>query len=160
MIALALLLAACAAPEPALSPLRDAAKPMYSTASFNAGKLIGAWVQVGEVTHHPGCGPGQMSVTPTETELVIDWRLCLDGVLHAGHGNLTPQGNGRFVVPGSVQPWWVLWSDTDGRTLVLGTPSGAFGLVLDRGRISADRAKAARDILLWNGYDADLVRLP
>ena len=155
-----LLLAACAAPKPAMSPLRDAAKPMYSTASFNAGKLIGRWVQVGEVTHHPGCGPGQMSVTLTETELVIDWQLCLDGTLRAGHGNLSPAGPGRFDVPGSDVAWWVLWSDADGRTLVLGTPSGAFGIVLDRGRIPVDRAKAASDILGWNGYDMRLLQLP
>ena len=155
-----LLLAACGGPEPAASPLRDAAKPMYSTASFNAGKLIGNWSQVGEVTRSPGCGPGVMSVTPTETELVIDWQLCLDGALRSGHGNLKPAGPGRFDVPGSDLPWWVLWSDADGRTLVLGTPSGAFGIVLDRGKIPADRAKAAADILAWNGYDMGLLHLP
>ena len=154
------LLAACAAPAPAPEPLRDPAKPMYSTANFNAGRLTGNWTQVGEVTRHPGCGPGHMSITPTETEPVIDWQLCLDGVLRSGHGNLTPKGNGRFAVPGSAEPWWVRWSDADGRTLVLGTPSGAFGIVLDRGKISPDRAKAAADILTWNGYDAALVRLP
>jgi apolipoprotein D and lipocalin family protein len=133
---------------------------MYSTAGFNAGRLTGSWVQVGEVTHHPGCGPGQMSLTPTETELVIDWQLCLDGRLTSGHGNLTPKGDGRFAVPGSDVPWWVLWADADERTLVLGTPSGAFGIVLDRGKIPADRAKAATDILAWNGYDISLLHLP
>ena len=160
LIALFVLLAACAAKEPPPAPLRDTAKPMYSTASFNAGRLIGDWVQAGEVTHHPGCGPGQMRVTPTETELMIDWQLCLDGRLQSGHGNLTPRGDGRFAVPGSDVPWWVLWADADGRTLVLGTPSGAFGIVLDRGQIPADRAKAAADILVWNGYDRALLQLP
>ena len=160
MIPVLLLLAACAAPQPVLSPLRDPAKPMYSTASFNAGKLTGSWSQVAEVTHHPGCGPGQMRVTPTETELVIEWHLCLDGTFRSGQGNLKPAGPGRFDLPGSDLPFWVLWSDADGRTLVLGTPSGAFGIVLDRGTIPADRAKAAADILAWNGYDMGLLHLP
>lgn len=159
-LVLLLLLASCAGREPAPLPLRDTSRPMYSTAAFNAGRLTGDWVQVGEVAHDPGCGPGRMRVSPTETELVIDWQLCLGGRLQSGQGNLVPRGDGRFGVPGSDLPWWVLWADADGRTLVIGTPSGAFGIVLDRGPIPADRAKAAADILAWNGYDTTLLRLP
>lgn len=157
-LALPLALAACAAAAPrAPEPLRDTARPIYSTAGFNAGQLIGSWRQVAEVTHRPGCGPGQMTVTPTETELVVDWQLCFDGTLRAGHGNLTPAGPGRFRVPGSTAPWWVLWADADARTLVLGTPDGSFGVVLDKGAIGADRRQAAADVLGWNGYDLSLL---
>jgi apolipoprotein D and lipocalin family protein len=67
-------------------------------------------------------------------------------------GPLQPTGPGRFVIAG--QEWWVLWADGDYRTLVIGTPSGRFGFVLNRaGGISADRMRAAREILEWNGYD-------
>jgi apolipoprotein D and lipocalin family protein len=160
LMVLFLALAACAAKEPPPASLRDTGKPMYSTAGFSAGRLLGEWVQVGEVTRHPGCGPGRLSVTVQGTEAVVDWRLCLDGRLEGGHGNLVSKGDGRFAVPGSDLPWWVLWADADGRTMVLGTPSGAFGIVLDRAKIPADRAKAAADILAWNGYDMGLLQLP
>lgn len=153
-----LALAACAAAPPrAPEPLRDTSRPIYSTAAFNAGQLVGTWRQVAEVTRRPGCGPGGMTVTPTETELVVDWQLCFDGTLRAGHGALTPVGPGRFRVPGSTAPWWVLWQDADARTLVLGTPDGSFGVVLDKGTIAADRLRGAQDVLVWNGYDRALL---
>jgi apolipoprotein D and lipocalin family protein len=47
----------------------------------------------------------------------------------------------------------VLWADADYRTLVIGTPDGSFGFILNRGGFPADRLKAAREILAWNGYD-------
>ena len=57
------------------------------------------------------------------------------------------------------QPWWVLWADTDYRTLVIGTPSGAFGFVLNRGGLlPEDRLRSAREVLAWNRYDLALLR--
>ena len=42
------------------------------------------------------------------------------------------------------------------RTLVIGTPSGEMGFILNRdGRLPADRLAAAREILEWNGYDLE-----
>ena len=50
--------------------------------------------------------------------------------------------------------YWVLWVDTDYRTAVVGTPAGRSGWILNREpTIPADRLKAARDILAFNGYD-------
>ncbi|NNL17124.1 MAG: hypothetical protein HKP37_00115, partial [Boseongicola sp.] len=44
--------------------------------------------------------------------------------------------------------------DTHYRTAVVGTPAGRSGWILNREpTIPADRLKAARDILAFNGYD-------
>ena len=57
-----------------------------------------------------------------------------------------------FGVQG-MEDWWVLWADGDYRTLVIGTPSGQFGFVLNRdSTVPADRMDAVRDILTFNGY--------
>lgn len=66
-------------------------------------------------------------------------------------GALIPTGPGRFAVAG-MEDWWVLWVDSDYRTLVIGTPSGRFGFVLDRGEIAPDRLTAATEIFDFNGY--------
>ncbi len=158
------LLAACTARSPQAPALRDLARPVYSTASFDLSRLAGDWVQVAEVTSHPGCAPGRMTVSgaaPAPARSVawsVAWSLCLDGRRQSGQGALHSTGPGRFALPGLSQDIWVLWADADDRTLVLGTPSGQFGIVLDRGAIPADRAKAAADILVWNGYAAGLLR--
>ena len=44
--------------------------------------------------------------------------------------------------------------ELDLRTLVIGTPDGSFGFILNRGGpLPSDRLAAAREILDWNGYD-------
>jgi apolipoprotein D and lipocalin family protein len=71
---------------------------------------------------------------------------------------VTPVGPGRFTL-GAGAPWWVLWDDADNRTLAIGTPSGAFGFVLNRGAdIPSDRIVAAREILDFNSYDLSRLR--
>ena len=55
--------------------------------------------------------------------------------------------------------WWVLWVDADYRTLVVGTPSGSFGMILNRtSDLPPDRLAAAREVLAWNGYDLGRMR--
>lgn len=157
-LAACLALAACAPRLAPVSPLRDLTQPVYSTASFDPARLAGRWRQVAEVAQGPGCGPGGMEVTQGPGGLEASWNLCLGGRPASGAGGLRTAGPGRFLLPGLDLPVWVLWADADNRTLVLGTPSGGFGLVLDRTEIPADRAKAAREILAWNGYDTGLLR--
>ena len=40
-----------------------------------------------------------------------------------------------------------------GPLLVVGSPNGRLGFILNRGAFPPDRLKAARDVLEWNGYD-------
>lgn len=146
----ALALAACVAKTPDLPQgnFRPKGGQVYSSAVLDATKLAGRWVQV--ATFGPKtCAPGGVDIKPGGQTA---FRLCLGGRDVKGAGQLQPTGPGRFAIAG--QAWWVLWADGDYRTLVIGTPSGNFGFVLNRGgAISADRMTAARDILDWNGYD-------
>ena len=148
--ALAFLLAACAAKTPALprGDFRPEGGQIYSSAVLDASRLPGRWQQV--ATFGPNtCKPGGVDIKPDRS---VTFRLCLGGRDVKGAGPMQPTGPGRFAVAG--QDWWVLWADGDYRTLVIGTPSGDFGFVLNRGgAISADRMTAAREILGWNGYD-------
>ena len=55
-----------------------------------------------------------------------------------------------------MEEGWVLWADADYRTLVIGTPSGRFGFVLNREAVlPPDRLLAVQDILRFNGYRSD-----
>ncbi|WP_435258004.1 lipocalin family protein [Thioclava sp. FR2] len=61
-------------------------------------------------------------------------------------------GPGRMEIDGQL--WWVIWVDTDYRTLAIATPSGAYGFILNRGgKLPADRLAAAKEIFAFNGYD-------
>jgi apolipoprotein D and lipocalin family protein len=156
-----LLVAACGAPEPpAAVGFRNGAVPIYSNAVYEPGRIAGDWVQVAAFAagEGAGCAPGRVTVSGTAPALTVAGELCLDGERLAASGALEPVGPGR-VRPASAegvlaQDWWLLWVDVDYRTLVVGTPSGEFGFILDRsGSLPADRMAAAREVLDWNGYD-------
>ena len=94
------------------------------------------------------------------TGLRIDAVVCLAGQPATLAGELTQIGPGRFALPGLADPLWVLWADTDVRTIVIGTPSGRFGMILNReAHLPPDRMTAAREVLAWNGYDLDRLHL-
>lgn len=160
-LALAALLAGCApaAPPPAAG-FRDASAQIYSNAVYDPGRIVGNWMQVAAFASGgaAGCAPGGLEVSGTAAALSASGTLCLDGRRLSVNGPLTPTGPGR-VRPASAegvlaQDWWLLWVDVDYRTLVVGTPSGDFGFILDRsGALPADRMTAAREVLDWNGYD-------
>lgn len=157
LIAAFLVLAACTptVPPVALGRYRSPDAPMYSNAVLDGSRLIGRWVQVADFATKSGtCAPGGVEVSRGTTGLSVAYRLCLSGNLVQGAGAMTPDGPGRFAVPGQPGPWWVLWADADYRTLVIGTPNGRFGFILNRdGALPPDRLVAAREILDWNGYD-------
>ena len=96
--------------------------------------------------------------TQSAAGLGLAARLCLAGKSTSLSGKLTPAGPGRFALAGQPD-WWILWADVGYRTLVIGTPSGAFGFVLNRGsNLPSDRLAAAREVLDWNGYDLTKLR--
>lgn len=134
---------------------RDAAKPIYSNAQLDPARLVGRWAQVADFgPEADACKPGGVDIMAAGSGLKLTYRLCQSGVDIRGAGAMTPAGPGRFAVQNQPGPWWVLWADVDYRTLVIGTPSGQIGFILNRdGALPADRLAAAREILDWNGYD-------
>lgn len=153
-----LALAACAAPPP-VTGFRDPAAPIYSSAVLDAAGLAGDWRQVGDFAATPGC-EAALQFVPGGAGLRAEGALCLAGQLQPVSGLLVPVGPGRFALAGLPDPLWVLWADGDLRTLVLGTPSGRFGMILNRGgALPPDRLTAARDVLEWNGYDVERLQI-
>lgn len=162
---LALALAACAAgPGPdAGRGFRDPAVPIFSTAAFDPARLPGTWVQAA-VFLPPGgaCRAGVARIAPGGAATL---RLCLGGREVTAAGQLVPVGPGRLVLRGAggalAQVWWIVWVDADYRTLAIGTPSGDWGFILNRGgQLPEDRFNAAAAIFDFNGYDtARLSRL-
>ena len=152
-------LAACTGSRIA-QPLRSSGDPIYSNASFDLSRLTGTWVQVAGFAAEPGCAGGRATFSKDLSGATTgDARICMAGRLQGWSGAVAPVGPGRFTIGGG-EAWWVLWDDADNRTLVIGTPSGAFGFVLDRtGDLPADRLAAAREILDFNGYDLARLRI-
>jgi apolipoprotein D and lipocalin family protein len=146
-----LLLSACSGGQKA-STFRNAQAPIWSAAAFAPGQVSGSWRQVAAFATAPGdCRTGTVEVTPAADGLGIKGTLCLDGKAQAIDVVARPAGPGRLSV-GGTEDWWVLWVDSGYRTLAIGTPSGQFGFVLDRGAISPDRLAAAAEIFDFNGY--------
>ncbi len=150
LLALLALTACAAPPAPPQGAFRPAGAPIWSSAQLDPARLAGEWRQVAGFGAE-GCRPGGVTISG-RAALTAAFRLCLSGRDWTGAGPMQAAGPGRFTVGG--RPWWVLWADADYRTLVIGTPDGSFGFVLDRsGTAAPDRMRAAREILDWNGYD-------
>ena len=158
---LALLLAGCsAAPVAQKVALRDPAIPIYSMAGLNPARLHGTWTEAAHVAA-PGaasCAPGRLSIRPEGDRLRLSGQLCRAGRATPVNRAARYIGNGRLQVEGEAEAWWVIWADYDNRSVILATSSGSFASVLDRGVMPSDRRKAARDMLAYNGYRADLLR--
>lgn len=149
----AFLLAACT-PRPAPKPqsFRDPARQVYSIAGLQPGRIQGEWQQM--AGFGTACHGGSMAIGP-----VTQYALCLPQGVKIGQGEMRSSVPGRFDLPG-IGDFWVLWADADNRTMVIGTPSGRYGMILNRGSsLPPDRLKAARDILQFNGYDVSQLRV-
>lgn len=151
ILAAVFLLAACAAKPPVSSGFRAADAPIWSAAAFQTSQAAGTWRQVaGFQPEGASCGAGAVEITPEAGGVRLDGTLCLAGVARKVSGLAVPSGPGRLSVAG--EEWWILWVDTGYRTMAIGTPSGRFGIILDRGAIPGDRLTAAREIFDFNGY--------
>jgi apolipoprotein D and lipocalin family protein len=157
-LAAALFLAACAAKPSATGAFRLADAPIWSAAAFQPAQIAGGWRQVaGFQTAGSACTDGQIEFQQAPGGLQVRGTLCLNGALQKVSGLAETVGPGRLRIRGQ-EDWWILWVDTDYRTLAIGTPSGRFGFVLDRGAIPADRLEAAREVFDFNGYSTDALR--
>lgn len=166
-LALLVLLAGCASAPVPHAGFRAAGTPIYSNAVFQPDRLAGRWVQVADFAPAGAgaCTARGLTVTPgVAGQLTVDADLCLGGETRRYTGPAALSGPGRISLaaadPTNIgAEWWVLWVDTDYRTLVVGTPSGSFGMILNRtGDLPADRMAAAREVLDWNGYDLSRMR--
>ena len=151
-LTLGLMLAACAAKPVPTPGFRALGTSIYSIASLRPDQITGHWLQV--ATFAPAgkadCGAGSVDIDAT---LQARWDLCLAQGAVRGAGSMPGAVTGRYNLTG-MPVWWVLWADADGRTLVVGTPSGSMGFILNReAAMPADRLRAARDILQFNHYD-------
>jgi apolipoprotein D and lipocalin family protein len=155
LIALAFLAGCVATPTP--TGFRQPETQIYSNAVLENNRLIGDWVQVAEFAG-PAVAPCAKGGARIGPGLVIEADLCLNGARTRFSGPLVAAGPGRFTPP-QGEAWWVLWADVGYRTLAIGTPSGRFGFILNRGGdLPADRLRAAREVLEWNGYAVSRLR--
>ncbi len=166
-LALLVLAAGCARAPVPQAGFRAEGTPIYSNAVFRPDRIAGGWMQVAD-SAPAGAGPCDargLKVTPgVPGQLTVDADLCVGGVRRSFAGPAVVSGPGRIrlaaAAPAEIgAEWWVLWVDADYRTLVVGTPSGAFGMILNRtGDLPPDRLAAAREVLAWNGYDLGRMR--
>lgn len=159
ILAALLVVAGCAAPPPVVV-MRNPAVPVRSLAAFDLMRLAGDWAEVAHLAP-PGaapCAPGRLAVRHDGAGLRLDGVLCLGGVARPVAARAVASGPGRLAVSGFAEDWWLIWADDGARTAVLAAPSGAFAVVLDRGRIGPDRLAAARQVLAFNGYPVSALR--
>ncbi len=144
------MLAACAPKPPAATAFRDAGAPIWSAAAFAPAQVAGTWRQVADFGASKACRDGAVEIVPVAGGLQLRGTLCLAGRAETVSGVAPLVGPGRLRVKG--EDWWVIWVDVGYRTLAIATPSGRFGIILDRGALPADRLAAAREIFDFNGY--------
>ncbi|MGO4915814.1 lipocalin family protein [Pseudogemmobacter sp. W21_MBD1_M6] len=144
-------LAGCAAEPVSVATYRSPATPIYSAAGFDVTRMAGRWYEVeGIAADGARCPTGihdfavSGGVLTGSSEGCASAARLLGASRDVGQGRLQPE-QGEIV--------WVLWVDETYRTAVVGTPSGRFGYILNRApAIPADRLRAAREILDFNGY--------
>ena len=169
-----LALGACAAtappPPPAAIPqgatYRDQSAPIGATSRFDAAKFDGVWyARAGFDPNRPKL-IYRMQLAQKNPIVRIGAPVCdASGVCGYTSQDLvaTRRGTGRYdvVLPnGAVSDYYVLWVDEGFRTAVLGNKAGRFGWILDRSTTGgADRIRAAREILDFNGYDLSKLKV-
>ncbi len=161
-LALSLLLGACTVPgiEPGH---RDTAVPLSVTTrgapAGEFGRMSGPWFLRG--SYSPGYDLAMVNFLPDyEGGNAVELRRAgcnLSGDCVTADTVLRAQalGQNRWQLTGDeTRELWVIWVDDDFRTAAIGTPDGSYGWLIDRKpEGGADRLRAAREILEFNGYD-------
>lgn len=161
LIGLALLLSACTVDEAgAPSGFRDPAVTIASSSRFDPARFVGEWTVVADYTPESHCAP-KLRFDPGPTPDTLTYHYCTERIdlprlnlaYDPGGTVWQVEEHGRLA-PDEGPQMWVLWVAEDYGTAVLGTPSGSFGRILNRGaQIRPDRLEAAREVLAFNGYD-------
>lgn len=149
-----LALAACG-PRGAAPSHRDLDAPISSAVIFEPARFAGAW-QVAASTAQACAGAEQQWVWDG-AGYGLAGTSCAGAKPTRLKGRLELTGPGaRFTGAGfGGEPVWLLWVDADYRTAALGTPSGAFGMIVTRPDVArADLFKAAVEVMDFNGYRA------
>ncbi|TDT75157.1 apolipoprotein D and lipocalin family protein [Litoreibacter halocynthiae] len=165
LVALVIMVLAACEPKPAFVPdgFRDTNIPITSSTRFNPKRFAGDWrviesfeqtpreVAISRVTFRPEAGGYRYIPQAAISPLAADAEGAVWPVYRIGQfGRLSPEAG---------DPIWVIWVDEDHRTAALGTPSGRFGMIINRTEnLRSDRLKAAREILAFNGYDITKLR--
>lgn len=166
-IALALVIAACAPLTAITTSYRDQSVSIASKALFDPARYAGTWY---EIASYPT--PFQKGCTRTKAryDLRTDGTLAVTNICQVDGAPKTITGTARLVGPGRLEirlkgvpfaaSYWVLWTDEDYETAVVGSPGGQGGWILNRRpEMRADRLTAAREILDFNGYDLSKLRM-
>ncbi len=164
-----MVLGACVASPPASVPTgpsyRDQNALIGVTSRFDAEKFSGLWYV------RAGFDPAitrmafRMIDTPKGQAMRLGVFVCDGAGICGDYAEDLPAtelGKGRYSVTmpnGQTREFWVLWVDEGFRTAVLGNKQGDFGWIIDRStKGGADRIKAAKEILDFNGYNVSLLR--
>lgn len=169
-LAAAIAVGACTAPEPApvvLGPsYRDASALIGVTSRFDTQKFGGLWYVRAGFAPDLGRTAFRMVRTAEGPAMRLGVFLCDPSGACGDYSEdlpVTTLGKGQFRVrmpDGRTRDFWVLWVDEGFRTAVLGNKTGDFGWIIDRSTTGgADRIKAAREILDFNGYDVSKLRV-
>ncbi len=148
--------AACAAPPAEAPGFRDRAAPFASTSRFETDRFLGTWQRV--AVFAAGAGevvPQSHLYRRAASGQIVEDVTVSQGAAQRRVYDLAAPGRLRLQGQDSRhEELWLLWVDEGYRTAVLGTPSGSQAFILDRSAIPApDRMRAAREILMWYGYD-------
>ncbi|MEO0931860.1 MAG: lipocalin family protein [Pseudomonadota bacterium] len=147
-----------------LEVYRDTEVPLASKAVFEPDRYLGLWYEVARypVPFEAGCVGVTAEYGARDDGLISVLNICrnADGTEKSRiSGTAEIVGPGRLKVrfpsvPFVAADYWVLWTDEDYQTAVVGAPNGRSGWILNRTpSIPPDRLQAAKDILAFNGYD-------
>jgi apolipoprotein D and lipocalin family protein len=128
---------------------RDTDVAMGASSRFDAEAFAGEWMLAASFTP-VRLEPVRVTYAPEVRQIRVasDEAPQIAGVYRERMpGELVPVAEDR-------ERLIVMWVDEDYDTAAVGTMSGTFGAVLDRdGVLPVDRARAARDILAFYGWD-------